>query len=154
MDWAGIQTTLITLAASAIVTILGKWLGLKRAEEARSAVTWALEQGVALAAAKYKDARHAGEVKKGEAITVAQSLAPKAMQRLKPEQTDALVEATYARLRPSLPHASTHRTHAEDIPVDVVEVVSGSAGGLSERPTPLPPLRGPVGPGAKGTPPG
>lgn len=102
-----LQTTLIGLAASAIVGLVGKWFGLKRTEETRSAVTWALEQGVAYAAQKLKHT-DSGEAKAREALKVAESLAPRAMARLDTTQKVVLVDSTYAKMKASLPHASTY----------------------------------------------
>ncbi len=139
------------IAASAIVGLVGKWFGIKRAEETRSAVTWALEQGVAYAALRLKNA--AGAQKRDAALNVATSIAPKAIGKLREDQKSALVEATYARLKPSLP-GSTFSMKGDDIPVDVVDFAESERPkpALSDRPTPLPPLRGPVGPGVKGGP--
>ena len=120
MTWPEIQTALIGVAVSAIVGLLGKWLGIKRAEETRSAVTWAIEQGVAYAAQKLKDARVPGAEKAREALKVAESLAPKAMSRLNAQEKVVLVDSTYAKLKASLPHASVHTNAGDDIPVDVV----------------------------------
>ena len=146
---AELQTAIIGVATAFVVRLLTKWLGLKRAEETRSAVTWALEQAVALVALKIQGAHGAdGAQKKAEALRVAESLAPKEMKRLDDDTKSVLVDATYARLKTSLP--SPALTHPDDdIPVDVVLDPEPK---LSDRPTPLPPLRGPVGPGAKGGP--
>jgi len=138
------RTYAIGVASSAIVGAAVKWFGLKRSEETRTAVTWALEQGVAYAALCLRNA--AGPQKKEAALSVALSIAPKAIKKLGEEQKSVLVEATYARLKPSLP-GSAFSMKGDDIPVDVVDFA-----GPSERPTPFPPLRGPVGPGAKGGP--
>ncbi len=105
MTWEQIQTTLIGLAVSAIVGLIGKWFGMKRAEETRSAVTWALEQGVAYAAHKYQD-RKDGLTRKNEALRVAESLAPKAMKRIDDNVKSTLSDAVYARMKASLPHPS------------------------------------------------
>jgi hypothetical protein len=146
VDWEKLQAGLISTLIAVAIYALRRFLGVKDSEEARRAVTWAIEQGVAYAALKLRDA--AGPQKKDAALTIAESLAPKAVGKLDDGQKSALVEATYARLKPSLPHPSMHATPGADIPIDVVHMSS-----LSERPTPFPPLRGPVGPGAKGTPP-
>ncbi len=115
MTWEQIQTTLIGLAVSAIVGLIGKWIGMKRAEETRSAVTWAIEQGVALAAHKFQDLRtsSSGQQKKIEAIQVAESLAPRAMKKLDDDVKSTLVDAVYARMKASLPHPSTYAVGSE-----------------------------------------
>lgn len=155
MTWQEIQTWLIGVAATAITSVIttaaAKWFGIKKTEETRAAVTWALEQGVAYAALRLKNA--AGPQKKEAALSVALSIAPKAIKKLGEEQKSVLVEATYARLKPSLP-GSAFSMKGDDIPVDVVDFAPSEPPkpALSERPTPFPPLRGPVGPGAKGGP--
>ncbi len=118
MSWQEIQTTLVGIAVSAIVGIVGKWFGVKVSAEQRAQAQWAVEQGVAYAAQKLRDARHSGDVKKGEAISAAQSLAPKAMGKLTMGQTELLVDATYARMKASLPHASTYSLG--EVPVEVL----------------------------------
>jgi hypothetical protein len=116
VTWEQIQTTLVGLAVSAIVAILGKWLGIKRAEETRSAVTWAIEQGVAYAAQKLKDARVTGDDKHREALKVAESLAPKAMSRLNAQEKVVLVDSTYAKMKASLPHPTTYSLSEGETP--------------------------------------
>lgn len=143
MDWQQIQTYVIGAVVTAVLATFGKWFGdLKAKEETRKALTWAMEQAVAYAAEKWKDASKAGATKKAEALALAESLAPKAMKKLDAAQKSALVDATYARLRSSLPHPSVFSAHGDDIPVDVV--------GLSDRPTPPPRLRDPAPPVDKG----
>ncbi len=113
MDWDQIRTWAIGLAVSAFAAVVGKWFGVKIEGENRSKLTWALEQGVALAAERLRAARNAGEEKKKIAIETAQSLAPGPMRKLKDDQKSALVDATYARMRASLPHGSTFVTHGD-----------------------------------------
>jgi hypothetical protein len=150
MDWGQLQAGIASGLVAWALWLLKRWLGVKDSEETRRAVTWAVEQAVTYIAQKYRNAPAvSGELKKTEAIALAESLAPKKMAKLDDGQKPVLVDATYARLRPSLPHPSTHSTHGDDIPIDVVVTHAPS---LSERPTPFPPLRGPVGPGAKGGP--
>ena len=150
MDWAQIQAGIASALVGWALWLLRRWLGVKDSEETRRAVTWAVEQAVTYIAQKYRNTPSvSGELKKNEAIALAESLAPKKMKKLEDDPKAVLVDATYARLRPSLPHPTTHSTDGDDIPIDVVVT---HAPGLSERPTPFPPLRGPVGPGAKGGP--
>lgn len=59
--------------------------------------------GIAQAAAKLRGKEGAGDEKKAVAIRIAKSIAPKAFGSLPAEQQEALVEATYVKLRPSLP---------------------------------------------------
>ena len=106
MTWEQIQTTLLGLAVSAIVGLIGKWLGMKKAEETRSAVTWALEQAVALVAHKFQDKPAGAHQKKAEAIAVAESLAPRAMAKLDDNVKSTLTDAVYARMKASHPHPS------------------------------------------------
>lgn len=132
MNWLEIQTYLIGVAATfltgVITTAMAKWVGIKKTEETRAAVTWALEQGVAYAALRLKNA--AGPQKKDAALSVAASIAPKAIGKLDEGQKSALVEATYARMKPSLP-GSVFSMKGEDIPIDIVDM-----GGV--RPLPAP----------------
>ncbi len=153
MTWEEIRTALVGLAAAAIATAVGKFFGIKIEGERRSQLTWAIEQGVAYAAELYRDRKATGAEKKAEAIATAKSLAPKAMKKASDETVSKLVDATVAKLRASLPHDSVYQALGDDIPVDVVNAPDAPGRPpLSERPTPLPPLRGPVGPGAKGGP--
>ncbi len=114
MDWPQIQTSLVGALVGVVVWALKRWLGVKDTQETRAAVTWAFEQGVALAAEKWKDASRAGQVKKETAIKVAESLAPKATAKLTDEQKSVLVDATYAKMKASLPHASTYSFTPEE----------------------------------------
>lgn len=123
MDWNQVAQTLIGALVGFIAWALQRWLNIKMSEETRRAASWAMEQGVAYAAEKWKDANKAGEVKKRDALAVAQSLAPKALGKLDDEQKSALVDATYAKLRGSLPHATTY----------------SFTGGQLADPAPLPP---------------
>lgn len=129
MSWQQIQTTLVSIAASAIVAAVAKWWNWKVTAEQRAQLQWALEQAVAYVALKLKNA--SGDQKKKEALSVAHSLAPKALAKLDPGQQELLVDSTYARMKASLPAPSVHFTPGDQIPVDVVD--------LEGRPTPLPP---------------
>jgi hypothetical protein len=112
MSWEQIQTTLVGLAVSAIVGIIGKWFGVKVTTEQRSQAQWAIEQGVAYAALKLKNAQ--GLAKKAEALSVAQSLAPKALSKLDDEQKSILIDSTYAKMKASLPHKSTYSVQGQE----------------------------------------
>jgi len=114
MSWEQIQTTLVGLAVSAIVGIIGKWFGVKVTSEQRSQAQWAIEQGVAYAALKLKNAQ--GLAKKAEALSVAQSLAPKALAKLDDDQKSTLIDSTYARMKASLPHPTTYSLKAQERP--------------------------------------
>ncbi len=148
-----LATPLVVLLVQGIRYLSAK-IGFTLTEKQQTQLRFALEQGVAAAAERYRGAAGNGTHKAQFALDQARSLAPEAMKKVQPEQQRVLVEATYARLRPSLPAPSTFSVHGDDIPIDVVHVGSDPAqrARLSERPTPLPPLRGPVGPGAKGGP--
>lgn len=108
MDWNQVAQTCIGALVGLIAWTVQRWFGLKMNEETRKAATWAMEQGVAYAAEKWKDASKAGEVKKRDALATAESLAPKALGKLDDTQKSALIDATYAKMRRSLPHASTY----------------------------------------------
>src|ERR1044072_545253 len=115
MDWNQIAQTCIGARVGLSAWTVQRWFGLKMNEETRKAATWAMEQGVAYAAEKWKDANKAGEVKKRDALATAQSLAPKAMSKLDDAQKSALIDATYAKLRRSLPHASTYSFSGDEL---------------------------------------
>jgi hypothetical protein len=121
VSWEQIQTTVVGLIVSAIVTILGRWAGVKVTTEQQKQATWALEQGVAYAALRLQNA--AGPQKKDAALSVAASIAPNAIGKLNEEQKSAMVEATYARLKPSLP-GSVFSMRGDNIPVDIVETAA------------------------------
>ncbi len=129
MTWEQIQTYVIGLAVSAIVGFVGfvgRYFGVKLSVEQKRMAQWAVEQGVAYAALRLKNAT--GEQKKDAAIKVAKELEPRAMRSLDDAQKSMLIESTYARLKPSLPTPSEAASY--DIPVDVV--------GFEAAPTPLP----------------
>lgn len=130
MSWEQIQTTLVGLAVSAIVGLVGRWFGWKVSAEQQRQAQWAIEQGVAYAAQKLKGVSVTGEAKHREATRVAESLAPKAMAKLNDAQKVVLVDSTYAKMKASLPHSTQHASHGDDIPVDVV---------TNSRVGPLPP---------------
>jgi hypothetical protein len=121
MDWSQIVTSFAGLAVSAIAWALQKYLSVKMTEEHRKQAAWAIEQGVAAAAERLRNSPHAGAQKKDLAIKTAETLAPQAMKRLDAAQKSAVADATYARLRPSLPHALhgdllEHQTERVELP--------------------------------------
>jgi hypothetical protein len=77
-------------------------LHITMSAEQEQKLTRALEAGVAQAAAKLRNVADAGDRKKSAALATARSIAPKAFDGLSYEQQEALVEATYVKLRPSL----------------------------------------------------
>lgn len=113
MDWTQIQTALVSVLVGVIAWAINRFLGLKMNDETRKAATWAAEQGVAYAALKLQGAL--GAQKHEKALQVAESLAPKAMAKLDDKQKLILVDSTYAKMRSSLPHASTYRLGTDDI---------------------------------------
>lgn len=117
MSWEQIQTTLIGLAVSAIVGIVGRWFNVKLSAEQQRQATWAIEQGVAYVALKLRAAD--GEEKQAEALSIAHSLAPKAMSKLGARQKVVLADSTYAKLRASLPQPEPE---AGSVPVDLGEL--------------------------------
>lgn len=132
MNWEDLQRTALGLVASAIVIALGRWGGVKVEESQRNKLMWALEQGVAYAAAYYRKRAASAAEKQQLAIETAKSLAPKAVAKADAEKLPVLVDAVYAKMKASLPSPSFHIDRGTDIPVDVVTT-------LSDRPTPLPP---------------
>lgn len=129
MNWEQIQTTLIGIAVSAILAAVGKWWNVKVSADQRTQLQWALEQAVAYVALKLKNAP--GEQKKKEALSLAHSLAPKALKGLDPGKQSLLVDSTYARLKTSLP--APELAEEGSIPVDISD--------LEARPTPVPPKK-------------
>lgn len=97
MDWTHIIAGILS---SFIVAVLGKLLDLQVSKEQREKLDWAVAKGVALAAERLRSAT--GDEKQQAAIREAESLAPKEMKKLSSEQKAAVVDATYARMRPSL----------------------------------------------------
>lgn len=109
MDWAQITTTCIGLAVSAIAWAVQRWIGIKMSAERRAQLQWALEQGVAAAAVRLAK----GSDKKELALRTAESLAPKAMSKLSTEQRSIVVDATYAKMKASLPSNTTFVLHGD-----------------------------------------
>lgn len=117
MDWAQVQATIVSLLVAAIAWLVNRFVGAKMNDETRKAATWALEQAVVYIAQKYRNAPATpGDVKQAEAIQLATSVAPKAMAKLSDTQKVVLVDSTYARMKASLPHASTYQVYPEDPP--------------------------------------
>jgi hypothetical protein len=102
VDWTHIIAGILS---SFIVAVLGKLLDLQMSKEQREKLDWAVAKGVSLAAERMRGAT--GGEKQLAAIQQAEALAPKEMRKLSHEQKTAVVDATYARLRPSLPPPST-----------------------------------------------
>ncbi len=134
MGWEEIRTALVGLAVAIVTGLVGKFFGVKIEGERRNQLAWAIEQGVAYAYERYRGKAASGADKKELAVQMAKSLAPKALEKAGDEQVSKLIDATYAKMRASLPHSSLHYA-AGDIPVDVVEVQSAS--------TPIPRYKGP-----------
>jgi hypothetical protein len=114
MDWSQIVTSFAGLAVSAIAWALQKYLSVKMSEEHRKQAAWAIEQGVAAAAARMW--KEPGEERQSAAIKTAESLAPKAMKTLTHEQKRVVTDATYARMRSILPHASAFVVRGSELP--------------------------------------
>lgn len=135
MTWDPLIQGLVGLAASAIVAIVGKWFNVKVDEAQRKKLEWALEQGVAYAAEKLRKTPATGAEKQQLAHQTAASLAPKALEKVGDQQARVLLDATYAKMKASLPQPSMFSMSGEDIPVDVVD--------LEARKTMHPPKRPP-----------
>ncbi len=131
MSWEEIRTSLVALAVAIITGVVGKFFNVKIEGERRNQLAWAIEQGVAFAYERYRHKAASGSDKKELAVQTAKSLAPKAVAKAGDEQVSKLVDATYAKMRASLPQPAL----SDDIPVDVVEVESAN--------TPLPRYKGP-----------
>ena len=95
---------------TALFGVLCRWLGIKLDESRTAKATWAIEQGVAYAAERFRNVNVTGQAKKAVAIQAAESLAPKALSKLDAEQKSLVVDATYAKLRSSLPSVTTWET--------------------------------------------
>ncbi len=117
MDWTEVQATLVSLLVAGIAWLVNRFVGAKMNDETRKAATWAAEQGVAWVALKMQQSV-SGELKHQRALEVAESLAPKAMKKLDTMQKATLVDATYAKMKASLPHASTYSLG--EVPVEVL----------------------------------
>lgn len=113
MDWTQITTTCIGLLVSGIAWLLNRWVGVKMSAERREQMQWALEQGVAAAAVRFKQGQGNGETKKQLALRTAESLAPAAMGKLDDAQKSVVVDATYARMKASLPTSTTFVLHGD-----------------------------------------
>ncbi len=144
MDWASIiEKCIAALVAVAAVSVpalavqgaryLAGLAKVKLTEAQQKQLEFAAQKGVAFAAEKLRDAVGAGSVKATVALQQAKSLAPEAFGKLDETTQAAIIQATYATMRPSLPHTSVHATPADEIPVDVVDMA-----------TPLPRFKGRV----------
>ena len=116
MDWTQVQATIVSLLVAGIAWLVNRFIGAKMNDETRKAATWAAEQGVAWVALKMAASSN-GEAKHQRALQVAESLAPKAMTKLDATQKATLVDATYAKMKASLPHATTYSLG--EVPVEV-----------------------------------
>lgn len=117
MDWTEVQATLVSLLVAGIAWLVNRFVGAKMNDETRKAATWAAEQGVAWVALKMQRSTN-DEAKHQRALEVAESLAPKAMKKLDSKQKATLVDSTYAKMKASLPHASTYSLG--EVPVEVL----------------------------------
>ena len=106
MNWDQIIQSAAVAVLTALVGVVARWLGIKMDESRTQKATWAIEQGVAYAAEKFRNMDVTGVAKKQIAIQAAESLAPKAMSKLDSEQKSLVVDATYAKMRSSLPQPS------------------------------------------------
>jgi hypothetical protein len=114
VDWNQIVTSFAGLAVSAIAWALQKYLSVKMSEEHRKQVAWAIEQGVAAAAERLRAAT--GGEKQVAAIHTAESLAPKSMAKLTEEQKRVVADATYARMRSTLPTPTSFVMRQSELP--------------------------------------
>lgn len=110
MDWMHI---LAGILSSVIVAVLGKLLDIKLDESQRKKLDWAVEKGVAAASRLWQQP---GEERHAEALKTAESLAPKAMAKLSDEQKKVVVDATYARMRSSLPSPTSWSMSGAEVP--------------------------------------
>jgi hypothetical protein len=148
--WAEIlEKCIAALVAVAAVTVpalavqLARYLAglakVKLTEAQQKQLEFAAQKGVAFAAEKLRGTVGAGNVKATVALQQARSLAPEAFSKLDESTQAAVIQATYATMRASLPHESTHATPGSDIPVDVVLPKPSPLPAFdSTRATPLP----------------
>lgn len=150
----GVLTLSVPVVSGYIVRYLVSLTGVKLTEAQQSQLEYAAKKGVAAAAETMRDAIGEGARKQQLATKVAQSLAPEAFKKLSVEQTAAVIQGTYAEMKPSLSFTGlapiTDAQIAGAAPLPPPSAVPKAV--PLDRPTPLPPLRGPVGPGAKGGP--
>lgn len=136
LDWAiPILAPFVTALVVQAIRYITARMHLTMTDTQQKQLQFALEQGVAAAAERYRQNLGVGEVKAAFALDQAKQLAPDAMAKVKPEQQKVLVQATYARLRPSLPAPSMFSLPGDDIPVDVVDLSRQEPA----RVTPIPP---------------
>ncbi len=154
MTWPELLEKLIAaLVAAAAVTVpalvvqaaryFANLAKVKLTEAQQKQLEFAAQKGVAFAAEKLRDAVGAGTVKASVALQQAKSLAPDAFAKLDETTQAAVIQATYATMRASLPYATTHSTDASDIPVDVVLPKHAAVPSFDSRATPLPAYKGP-----------
>lgn len=129
-----VASALIGALVQGIRYLAGK-LNLTLTETQQQQLKFALEQGVAAAQERYRG-KGSGTIKQSFALEQAKSLAPKAMEKVPEATQKVLVDATYAKMKASLPAPSLHHEGGADIPVDVVN--------FDARATPLPPLKRPL----------
>ena len=136
LEWViPIVTPFLTaLLVQAIRYITAK-MHLTMTDTQQKQLQFALEQGVLAAAERYGPNRGVGELKASFALDQAKQLAPDAMKKVAPEQQKVLVQASYAKVRPSLPAPSMFSLPGDDIPVDVVDLSRQEPA----RVTPIPP---------------
>lgn len=107
-------------------------LRITLSEEQVQQIRFAAETGVARASDVLRNSTNAGAAKKAIAVKTAASLAPKAFGSLPADQQLAIVEGTYAKLRPSLQTPSLAPPGGSLFPAGTVLQV------LSEAPTTAP----------------
>ncbi len=99
-------TGVLTLSVPVVVAFISRYLnslaGVKLTEAQQSQLEYAAKKGVAAAAETMRDAVGEGARKQQLAVSVAKSLAPEAFSKLDSEQTAAVIQATYAEMKPSL----------------------------------------------------
>lgn len=102
--------SVLTLSVPVVVAFISRYLnslaGVKLTEAQQKQLEYAAKKGVAAAAETMRDAVGEGARKQQLAVSVAKSLAPDAFKKLDQEQTHAVIQATYAQMRPSLSYTS------------------------------------------------
>jgi hypothetical protein len=120
VDWMHIIAGILS---SVVVAVLGKLLDIKLDESQRKKLDWAIEKGVSAAAAQLW--KQPGEERHAAAIKTAESLAPAAMKKLTEEQKRVVVDATYARMRSSLPSPTSWSMSGAEVPHATEDLGSG-----------------------------
>jgi hypothetical protein len=131
MDWTQIIHTVAAGAVTVLSGLVARWLNVKVSEDQRAKATWAIEQGVAYAAERFRNVNVTGVAKKQVAIEAAESLAPRALKKLDANQKSMVVDATYAKMRASLPDNTTYIARGSMLEHQVEEL-----GGLKPLPKP------------------